>query len=99
MVLAGVDDAAVGAAAVPDQPPGGAAVDVLAEAVVQQLALEADLGQLVGLGPAEIAPEDQPAGHPASVARASAATSLGRIDHHIGGRFGPRRGRGSFRGP
>ena len=47
----------------PDQPPGRPAVDVLAEPVVQELALDADLGQLVGLGPAELAPEDQAARH------------------------------------
>ena len=72
VVLAGVEDAAVGPPAVPDQPARWAAVDVLAEAVVQELALQADLCQLVGLSPAELAPEDQPTGHTASVARASA---------------------------
>ena len=63
VVMAGVEVAAVGAAPVPDHPPGRPAVDVLAEPVVQELALDADLGQLIGLGPAELAPEDQTARH------------------------------------
>ena len=49
MVAAGVEVRPVGTPAVPDEPGPGTRVDVLAEAVVEHLALDGDLRERVRL--------------------------------------------------
>ena len=63
MRAAGVERSAIETSAVPDEPPCGAGIHVLAEAVVEQLPFEAGLGHWIWRRRAKLATEDQPDGH------------------------------------
>jgi len=53
----------VRSASVPDQPAAGPRIHVLAEAKVEELALDRDLRECVRLTRAEVTPKDHPIGH------------------------------------